>query len=83
MAVFKWIPLNRPQLQKFPTGTPLLVVKLNGKGYYGMMSLVTADYLELTNGHHKHMIRFGEPASFCPVEPPRRQLPVMGDAKLI
>lgn len=78
----EWEPLNRPRLQRYPIGTPLLVVRHDGKGYYGTMSLVTADYLELTNGQHKHMIRFGDPANFTVVDPPRRRIPEMAERQL-
>lgn len=57
-------------------GRVVLIVRPNGRGFYGQIVDVTPDYVELQNGDFKNMVRFGTPASFTVIEVPGLNLSV-------
>jgi hypothetical protein len=62
---------------------PILAVRLDGRGYYGWVSLVTDEYIELSNGEFRQNIYFsGAPIVFAVIEEPPRPSYKMAQPRL-
>ena len=59
MSPAAWKVLTRSNMPGSMLGVRILAVRDDGKGYYGRIIDITADYVELLNGENqKQMLRF-------------------------
>lgn len=82
MAVPDWRKISRDELAMIRRGQPLLVVRDDGKGYYGVLSDLTPNFFELANGNHRQIVAFSTVGSFACIDPPKRKIPTMADRRL-
>lgn len=77
-----WKPVTKDAMVS-SLGSYILVVRADGKGYYGEVVDYDRDYVELQNGKQKQIIAFhGPQLSYIVVIPPRRPIPQLGESQL-
>ncbi len=77
-----WKPLAYGNLDRM-SGRHLLVVRADGKGYYGELVYYDVEYIELANGNQRQIVKFFDsPAQFTPVAPPVRPTYRLGESRL-
>lgn len=82
-SAIRWRPLTQASLRGL-RGRTILAVRADGKGYYGVVTEVTADYAMLSNGSQWQRLRFFDsPTQFTPIEPPVQSAPRLAEKKLI
>lgn len=79
-----WRPLTQATLRGLPHGTAILAIRGDGKGYYGRVKEVTADYVMLANGSQYQLLKFFDsPTEFVVVQGPVRKVPTLAERKLV
>jgi len=65
-------------------GCQVLVIRGDGKGYYGRVEELYSGYFELTNGRQTQNIYYmGPPSHIAEVHPPAVPLPKLADPRLL
>lgn len=78
-----WRSLTQASLRGI-RGRTILAVRADGKGYYGSITEVTADYVMLSNGSQwQRLMFFDSPTQFSLVEPPVKSAPRLANRKLL
>lgn len=69
----EWVAFNKSNVRKLVGNNPLaiLAVRRDGKGYYGTVNHITAEYVEISNGDHVQNLYFlGAPMVFSVIDQP-------------
>lgn len=81
----EWVAFNKSNIKRLVGGNSLaiLVVRRDGKGYYGTVSQVTAEYVEIGNGDHvQNLYYFGAPMVLTVVDQPPAPSYKLGQPRL-
>jgi hypothetical protein len=78
-----WRPLTPDTVKQLRGRPTILAIRGDGKGYYGWVSEITPEYVELTNGQQKQMLRlFDSPTQFATVKGPSSPSYRLGQPRL-
>lgn len=78
-----WNPLTLNAARQMIGAKNVLVIRGDGKGYFGRIIEVTMDYAVLANGKQRQILTFhGTPIQYARINPPVRPVPQMGHPRL-
>ncbi len=71
----EWFPLTPVNVRGKARTLPILAIRADGKGYFGLIIDITPEHVELANGNQRQLLRFFDsPTQFAIVKgPPPRQ----------
>lgn len=79
-----WRPLTQAGVMAEKDAGPILAVRADGKGYYGVIEDVTREYVELSNGSQRQILRFFDsPTQFVVMKRPPFTAPRLAERRLV
>ncbi len=81
----EWAAFNKSNVRKLVGSNSLaiLAVRRDGKGYYGTVNQITAEYVEICNGDHMQNLYFlGAPMVFAVIDQPPAPSYKLGQPRL-
>jgi hypothetical protein len=79
----EWRPLIYTTMRGLRRQCRILAIRADGKGYFGLVNEVTPEFVELSNGNQKQIVRFFDsPTQFAIIDGPRKRRPVLAESQL-